>query len=83
MNQPAEQLPDLYTCIDPSIAEIVVARDKLDMWVQALAASRAMKRPLSLDLAAEEIVEAGRQIAFLAEGIHVGIAKRLALESRL
>jgi hypothetical protein len=90
MIDPAQQLPDLYTCIDPAISEIVQARNvlveqmaRLELRLQDLTASRSHKQAASVALAAEDAARTLWQMHELAAAIHRGIAKRLALESRL
>jgi hypothetical protein len=90
MTQPAEQLPDLYHCIDPAISEITIARNGmleqmavLELHLRDLRLLRTQKQAASLALAAEQIARTSGQIKMLAEAIHRGIAKTLALESRI
>lgn len=86
----AQQLPDLYACIDPAIAEIVEARNslveqmaRLERMVRDLTASRSQKQAASLALVADDAARTAHQIYELAAAVHRGIAKRLALESRI
>ena len=90
MIDPAQQLPDLYTCIDPAIAEIVQARNslveqmaRLELRLQDLTASRSQKQAVAVALAAEDVARTSGQIQQLAAAIHRGVAKRLNLENRV
>jgi uncharacterized caspase-like protein len=90
VNARAEQLPDLFDCIDPAIAEAIIARNALveqmamlEFRLTELTQCRAQRQAVSLSLSAEALASTAFQIREMALTVHRSIAKRLNLEVRI